>query len=224
MAIDELGVEQLAAELANAMPSLDDAGQRVALATYRLLANGDPVAAEQVADRAGLAVGDVRRLLEEWPGVYLRAGELIGFWGLALADMPHVLRVGGRELRAWCAWDTLFLPELIGQAAEVESTCPTTGDTIRLEVVPGDGVHELSPATAVLSFLRPDRPFDADLVMSFCHFVHFFRDEAAAEAWTAKHSNTFAISVAQGFEIGHLSNRRKFGRALDDSTPRSVVT
>src|SRR5207245_402339 len=133
MAIDDLGVEQLATELANAMPSLDDAGQRVALATYRLLANGDPVAAEQVADRAGLAVGDVRRLLEEWPGVYLRAGEIIGFWGLALADMPHVLRVGGRELSAWYALDTIFLPDLIGQAADGQATCPAAGDYIMPE-------------------------------------------------------------------------------------------
>jgi alkylmercury lyase len=151
-------------------------------------------------------------------------GEIIGFWGLALADMPHVLRVGGRELRAWCAWDTLFLPELIGQAARIESTCPMTGEIISLQVVPGEGVRELSPATAALSFLRPDRPFDADMVMSFCHFVHFFRDEASADAWTAEHANTFVISVEQGFEIGQLSNRHKFGRALEDSAHGSIVT
>jgi alkylmercury lyase len=61
---------------------------------------------------------------------------MIGFRGLALPAMPHRLQVDGRTLHAWCAWDTLFLPQLIGKPAGVESTCPTTEQTIRLTVTP----------------------------------------------------------------------------------------
>jgi hypothetical protein len=43
------------------------------------------------------------------------AGHIVGFWGLSTTELgPHRLRgVDGVELSAWCAWDTLFLPELL---------------------------------------------------------------------------------------------------------------
>lgn len=210
--------EDLARELIAAMPPLDADEQRVALSTYRELAAGRPAYPERVATRAGVPPQRVEALLTSWPGVYLADGGVVGFWGLALADMPHRLQVGGRELRAWCAWDTLFLPELIGAPARVESPCPVTGETVALEVVPGERVRELAPETAVLSFLHHDEPFDADMIKSFCHFVHFFRDEPAARTWTARHQGTFALSVEEGFELGALTNRRRFGAALADGS------
>jgi alkylmercury lyase len=85
---------------------------------------------------------------------------MVGFWGMALATMPHRVSVDGRQVPAWCAWDTLFLPELIGETATVESSCPTTGESVQLVVAP-DAVREVAPAGVVLSFLRPLGPFDA---------------------------------------------------------------
>ena len=40
--------------------------------------------------------------------------------------MSHRFEVAGRTLYTWCAWDSLFLPQILGQEAEVESTCPLT--------------------------------------------------------------------------------------------------
>ncbi|MGH2742137.1 MAG: organomercurial lyase [Thermoleophilaceae bacterium] len=212
-----LDTQQLARELAGAMPLLTAREQRVAIALYRLLAEGRPVAPERLAERTGIHDQEVRRLLEGWPGVYLDQAGVVGFWGLALDQMPHRLHLDGRELRAWCAWDTLFLPELIGRPATAESTCPTTGETVSLEVVPGSGVHDVSPAGAVLSFLRREQPFDADTIISFCHLVHFFASEEASADWTAKHPGTFLLSVRDGFEIGRLTNRARFAAALERS-------
>lgn len=205
---------QIARELAGAMPPLTAREQAVAIALYRLLAEGRPVAPERLTERAGLADKEVRRLLGSWPGVYLDEAGVVGFWGLALDQMPHRLHLDGRELRAWCAWDTLFLPELIGSPATVESTCPSTGEPVSLEVIPGSGVRNVSPAGAALSFLRREQPFDADTITSFCHFVHFFASEAAALEWTANHPNTFVISIDEGFEIGRMTNKARFGAAL----------
>src|SRR5439155_14324278 len=66
---------------------------------------------------------------------------MIGFWGLSIGPMPHRLIVNRQSLYAWCAWDTLFLPELLGVTAEIESRCPTTGRPITLTV---DGTHVTS--------------------------------------------------------------------------------
>jgi alkylmercury lyase len=64
------------------------------------------------------------------------------------------------------------------------------------------------PAGTVLSFLAPERPFDADVVRSFCHFVHFFASEQAAGEWTARHPETFALSLEQGFTLGKRTPSR----------------
>ena len=48
----------------------------------------------------------------------------------------------------------------------------------------------------------------------FCRFVQFLASPEAAEAWTARHPGSFVISIAEGFEIGRLTNAARFGQAL----------
>jgi len=154
----------LAAELAAATPSLNDEQQQLALGLYRLLADGQPVEQDRLATRTGLEPQHVTELLGELPGVYLDDSDrVIGFWGLTIRPMTHRLLVDGRVLYAWCAWDTLFLPELIGKLAQVQSTCPTTSTAISL-TVHGRKVTNVAPDSTVLSFLHRDQPFDADAI------------------------------------------------------------
>ena len=67
---------------------------------------------------------------------------------------------------------------------------------------------------AVVSFLTPDTPFDANVVLSFCHYMLFFISEEAGTKWTAEHKNTFLLSVEEASEVGRLTNRANFGDAL----------
>jgi alkylmercury lyase len=206
----------LASVVAKAAPDFDDQQQRIALEVYRRLAEGSPAPASEVAQRAGVAAGRVEALLSEWPGVFLdEGGSVIGFWGLAIEKLSptHRLDVDGRELFAWCAWDTLFLPGILGATAGVESACPTTGEVISLVVSP-QRIQTTSHPEAVVSFLAPERDFDADDVQSFCHFVHFFSSRPAGEAWTAQHPGTFLLSLEEAFELGRLVNALNFPSAL----------
>jgi alkylmercury lyase len=204
----------LARDLAVAMGTLDAEQQRTAVLLYRLLAEGQPVAPDRLAERAALPLEQVQQLLDRSPGVYRDDdGSVIGFWGLTIRDMPHRLEIGGRTLHAWCAWDTLFLPEILGGRALVTSICPTTGETVSLEV-DASGVHRVNPDSAVLSFLRPDGPFDGDVIRSFCHFVHFFASPEAAAQWIERHPHTFALSLDEGVELARRRNRELLGAAL----------
>src|SRR2546422_6561781 len=47
-------------------------------------------------------------------------GRVLGFGGLAAAPMHHRLEVDGRTLWTWCAWDSLFIPEILGKRARVD--------------------------------------------------------------------------------------------------------
>lgn len=215
MAATQQDAERLASELAAAMPRLNERSQGLAITLYRLLAQGRPVTRGRLAAGAGVAGDDVREFLEGQPGVYYDGeGRVVGFSGLTLTGMPHVMRLDGQRVHAWCAWDTLFLPELIGMTAAVESPCPTTGQTVTL-IVDADGVRNVSPSRAVLSFLRPEKSFDTDPIKSFCHFVHFFADEDAARVWTANYPGTFVLAIEDGFEIGKRVNRAVFGAAFE---------
>jgi alkylmercury lyase len=212
----------LAVELIEAIPPLDAAEQRVALAVYRLLALGELVPPSRIAERVDLPGERVEVLLDSWPGVYRDSeGRVIGFWGLALSEMPHRVQVDGRTLYGWCAWDTLFIPLILGKEARVESPCESTGEPISLTVGP-DGVRDVAPEGAVLSFLRPEGKFDHDVILSFCHYVLFFRSETAGRQWTAAHPNTFLLSPAEGFELGRLTWGRKFAAALADDRARAA--
>ncbi len=106
----------------------------------------------------------------------------------------------------------LFSPQLLGETARVTSRCPTTGEQISL-TVSRDGPGEVVPAGVVLSFLAPRGQFDADVVRSFCHFVHFFAAEQAAEEWIAQNPDTFKLSIEDGYRLGQLTNEAAFGTA-----------
>ena len=207
-------LEHLADKIVSAMPKLGAAERRIAVGLYRLLAKGEAVSPARLAETLNLSERGVRETLSQWPGVYYEdTGAVIGFWGLALLEMPHRFQVDGRTLYTWCAWDSLFIPEILGKTARVESTDPLTRETISLAVGP-EGVKELEPVDTVVSFLAPDGVFDADIIQRFCHFVHFFGSRESGERWTSKHNGTFLFSVDEAYELGRLTNARNFGEAL----------
>jgi alkylmercury lyase len=206
----------IASELAAATPRLSEREQHLFLALYRLLAAGQPVDSSALAESARLPVDAVRAALERLPGLYTDDRQrVIGFWGLSIRPMPHQMTVNGQTIYAWCAWDTLFLPELLASMAGVQSRCPTTGRRITL-TVEGTQVTSRDPAETVFSFLHRDQPFDADTIRTFCHYVHFFVDPEAAADWTAHREGTFTLSLAQGSEIAKLTNRARFPTILAD--------
>jgi alkylmercury lyase len=211
-----LSVKKLAEQLLRVFPPLDDAGRTIALATYRELARGAPAAPQDVARRASVPAKEAAAALRAWPGVFFDdGGRIVGFWGLAIRSMPHRLRVGNRELYAWCAWDALFLPRVLGEDVRVESACRETGEAVRLTVGPA-ALKEARPPEAVLSFLTPDASaVQGDVVTGFCHHVHFFRSTDAAQQWLSGRPGMFRLSLAEGFELGRHFNAGRYGALLE---------
>ena len=208
-------VKELTEALIRVFPEMDDTKRRVALATYRRLARGEPVPQREIADEAGVAEAEVRRILGGWIGVYTDAqGRVIGFLGLAIPKTKHRFEVDGVRLHTWCAWDTLFLPELLGKTARVESACESSGDPVRLTVSP-TGVESVEPASPVVSFLAPDAwRFRQNIMQNFCHYIHFFRSHQDGAAWIAEHPGTFLLTLDEAVELARRKNRAQFGALL----------
>ncbi len=195
--------------------------QRVSLDLYRLLAQGRPVALKSLAAALNLSEDVVSKILRGWPGVYYDDKQhVIGYWGLALPKMEHRFEVNGRTLYTWCAWDSLFLPELLQQSARVESLCPMTGEKIRLTIAL-QGIKHREPADTVMSFVKRDAArLRQDVILHFCHYVYFFSSAEEATRWLSRHPETFLLSLDAAFELGRKKNRVQYGDVLGDALPR----
>jgi len=142
-------------------------------------------------------------------------GRIVGYWGLALTEMAHRFIVNGQTLYTWCAWDSLFIPQILGKPARVESTCPVTGDKIRLTVAP-DGVKELDPASAVMSFVRPEAgQIRENVILNFCHFVHFFSSAEAGSQWILEHKGNFILSIDEAYYLAQKKNEVQYKDVLE---------
>ena len=125
-------------------------------AIVRGIAERGAVSPDEFAKELGLEPAAARELFEGFAraGVELdEAGNISGA-ALTTTKTPHEVQMSGRTFYAWCALDTLFIPGLVGEPAEVISRCPVSGAEIRLSVSP-QGVVEHSPREAALSVFLP---------------------------------------------------------------------
>jgi alkylmercury lyase len=208
-------LEQLARAICGARSELEPDQQQIALGIYRLLAQGEPLAPTTAAARLGVGAADVERVLNGWPSaVRDEQGRIAGYGGLSLAKTAHRVEVDGRRLYGWCAWDTLFLPELLGASAQVGSTCPASAAAIALHVSP-TGVDSAAPRSTVVSMVVPAEPFGDDVIDRFCCHVRFFSSELAAAPFLAERGGAFTLTLAEAFELGRLANHIVFHDALE---------
>lgn len=195
--------------------------QRVAVALYRELAKGKAVDADQLGRALERSPGEIRALLErDAIKAFLHPdsqGRVLGFGGLAAAPMHHRFEVDGRTLWTWCAWDSLFIPEILGRLVRVTSSDPETRESVRLVVTP-ERIESVVPAEAIVSFIELEsevfRSTAQNVMASFCHFVFFFASRSSGERWTAKHPGTFLYTLDDAFALAKRLNARNFGAEL----------
>jgi len=137
---------------------LDELDRRILglTALVQGIADRGAVTAIELAAHLGTSPEEASSLLRSLAagGVELAEdGSAVGA-ALTTRPTPHRFGVRGNELYAWCALNTLFLPGLLDATAEVRSTCPESGQEIRLVVAP-DRVESCLPDTAVLSVVIP---------------------------------------------------------------------
>ena len=209
-----VSVDALDTAIAGATGQLGEDEQRLAVAVFRLLAAGHPVSIPAAAAAAAIPEAQAEAALRSWPAVFWDDHDQVaGFWGLALAGMPpHRVQHAGAELSAWCAFDPLFLARIIGNL-HVATSDPVTGEAITYHISEDGAVTGASHPDAVLSFLRPDQPWDDNVMTTFCHYVLHFTSPATAQQWTAGHPGTFVISLDDAADLARRHVARFFGTA-----------
>ncbi|MCH7736484.1 MAG: hypothetical protein IH872_03680 [Chloroflexi bacterium] len=210
---NRMSVAEIAKNLNDAglPPEFGEDNSRFLIKMFRTLAQGGPVTQEMTAKAAresGISYEAADQFLRQMTERDSN-DNIIGLMGLSLnQDWAHRLTIGDRSFRTWCAWDTLFLPAILGEEVMVESDSPVSGETVRLTVTPNE-VLSVSPEGAVVSIATLDPEADGlpsveAIWGNFCHQVFFFPSMEEASEWARGKSNIELVSVAEGFELGKL--------------------
>lgn len=166
-------------------------------ALLRVLAEGRPVEPDRLAAALGIDADGLDDVFDGLPAAqWDDDGNLVGF-GITLRPTPHHFVVDGRELYTWCAFDTLLFTVVLGRPTSVASTCPATGDPIRVRLDP-DRVADFSPPGLVVSSDMPCSRVP-DIRTAGCVHGHFFASADAAAPWRAEHPSGTLRPVVDEF-------------------------
>ncbi len=182
---------------------------RLQIRVWRELAKGKPITnaqADRLIAEAGVDEADGREFLRNTTERDAN-DNIVGSVGLSLNQHPHRFYFNGQALTTWCAWDALFLPPALGQAAVIESTSAVSDEAIRIEVSP-EGVERVSPEDAAVTIVLLDPEKDTvstleQIYSLFCHNVLYFASREEGERWAEdKPWRVAVVSVAEAYEVG----------------------
>ncbi len=221
--------DDLLKALTTAFPPLSPVDRELGRLLYAELRKGRPVYRERLASLTRQSTRDVVAALESEQLapllLYDRMRRIVGFAGLSLEETPFAIVAGGQALYTWCAWDALFIPEMISRTVELRSRCPQTGQDIHLTVHP-DHIESVDPPKTVLSFVAPNASVchcGAEASRrEFCDHVSFFASAEAAGQWTAGTPGTFVLGLQEAFQLARAFNATRFGEPesnADTSAP-----
>jgi len=163
-----------------------------------LVAVGEPVTVHQVATAGGWTQEQVQAALARHPRVdFDEDGRIAGF-GLTLHPTPHSFSFDGHTVYGFCASDALEFAVILDRPGRIESTCPATGQPIRVEVTPSE-VLTVDPPDAVVSTVRPTQAVTD--IRAYCDLCNFFSSPDAATDWLAQNPQGQIATVADDFAI-----------------------
>jgi alkylmercury lyase len=187
--------------------------QRVILAIYQRLATGAQVTPEDIGALTRLEPCHVRELLQLVPASAIERNgheSITGFIGLSILPSRHEFHVEGRKLYTWCAFDALFLPELIAKPATIISPCPASGKSIEIEL-DANGLSRATPQSTVMSIVSPKaESYKDDLQGAFCCHVNFFAGEDSFAEWAEGRVDVAFVSLAEAHEMARSRNQCRF--------------
>ena len=176
---------------------------RVTFKTIQALAKGNPISPAQLANIWDMPLEQVQAILkqaEENGRVEINSqGELVGAV-LSLNPTQHQILMDNQHLYAWCAYDAMYAPGVVGKPAQIVSKDPVTDRTIQVSITP-DGVETIQPESAVVSVVDPGGDMSAGPESTRCTHMLFFESREAAEQWKQGRTGVSILTVEEVVEL-----------------------
>lgn len=179
---------------------------RVTIKTMQALAGAKPVSPQRLAEIWEMPLEQVRTILGQavasGRAQVNDQGNLVG-GVLSLVPTHHRITMDGKQLYAWCAYDAIYAPGVVGKTARIDSKDPVTGDTIRLTITPA-GVSRVRPEDTVVSVVGAETDMRGGPESPRCSQMLFFASRESAERWLPDHPGVSILTVEEVFEIAEL--------------------
>jgi alkylmercury lyase len=180
-----------------------DLDLRVTIRTMQALAEGKPVSLDQLAKIWEMSIEQVRSVLagavSAGRAEIDSQGDLIG-GVLSLIPTAHRISMDGKELFAWCAYDAIYAPGVVGKTAQITSRDPITGDPIRITITPA-GIADVRPKGTVVSVVGREMDMRGGPESPRCSQMLFFGSRESAHQWLQGRDNVSILTAEEAFEI-----------------------
>lgn len=161
-----------------------DAG--LLLPAFPLLASGQPLGIDEIAEATSVNVDRVTQVLENARCERDEDGRLIDLFGMTLSPTLHRLTIDGRVLFSCCALWAHVIPKLLDRTVHVESVDPISRELIRFSIS-AHGIDSAKPADAMATMaIASQEAVDADVCPAFCCHVRHFGSLESAERFAAR--------------------------------------
>jgi alkylmercury lyase len=180
-----------------------DLDLRVTISTMQALAKGKPVSPDQLAKLWEMPLEQVRSVLAGASAAGQAKvdsqGDLVGAV-LSLIPTDHRISMDGRQLYAWCAYDAIYAPGVVGKTAQITSRDPVTGEPISITITP-DGIADVQPEGSVVSVVGGDTDMKGGPESPRCSQMLFFGSRETADKWLQGRADVAILTVEEVFEI-----------------------
>jgi alkylmercury lyase len=193
-----------------------DLDYRVTFGTMQALAKGNPVSPDELASIWGLPLEQVQLILagavEAGRAEIDARGNLVG-GVLSLNPTAHRISMDGNQLYAWCAYDAIYAPGVVGKSAHIESQDPVTGEPVEATITP-EGVADVRPKDAVVSVVGGKTDMRGGPQSPRCTQMLFFGSRESANQWLQGRTDVAILTVEEVFDLAeefHVEPAKRLG-------------
>jgi len=176
---------------------------RVTVKTIQALAKGHPIPPAELADIWNMSLDQVQVILKQAKKngrVEINTqGDLVGAV-LSLNPTQHQIFMDNQHLYAWCAYDAIYTPGVVGKLARIVSEDPVTGGRIKISLTP-NGVETIKPESVVVSVVDPGGDMSAGPESTRCTHMLFFESRESAKQWKQDRTGVSILTVEEVFEL-----------------------
>lgn len=196
-------------QLQKLLPNLKKEERQISKFLYQKLALGRSVTIETIANELKNSIQHIQDHLKQMAYVeYNKASEISAYRGVTLTQTNHYVSHNNSKVYTWCAFDTLFLADLLVKPVSISSNCPTCCKAIAFTVTDRD-LTSLEDTDIVMSFIIPNKiDYCEDLQNTFCCKVHFFCNDQCGSDWKNLSAKIGFFGLAESLVIAQERNRQ----------------
>jgi len=196
-------------QLQKLLPNLKKEERQISKFLYQKLALGNSVPIETIANELQIPIQDIQVHLKQMAYVeYSATGEISAYRGVTLNQTKHCIFHNNVKIYTWCAFDTLFLADLLVEPVSISSNCPVCGKAIACKVTDRN-LTSSKDSDTVMSFIIPNKvDYCEDLQNAFCCKVHFFCNEKCGSEWINLSPEVDFFDLSESLVIAQERNRQ----------------